>query len=71
MESIKIFFISIFTCQKMKDIRDRRQEEKEKKMILKYYDSRSKRRYRTFSKFQNQDSDTDSIQYPATEVYID
>lgn len=73
METIKIFFISIFTCSKMKDIRERRHDEKERKMVLNYYDNRGKRRYRTFTRFQNQnqDSDTDSIHYPATEVYID
>lgn len=68
METLKIFFISIFTCSKMSEIRDRR----ERQSILKYYqDTKPNNRYHTFTRFHNQRDSNNGIHYPNEEVFID
>ena len=63
METIKIFFISIFTCTRREDIRLSR----ERKLIMRYYQdgNRNSKKvgYNTFSKFHNQ-VDNNKIYYP-------
>lgn len=70
METVKIFFISLFTCTKMEDVRSSRER---KNLIKKFRPNKQIQfydRYHTYQKLDNY-SDTDSIHYPNDEVFID
>ena len=66
-ETIKIFFISIFTCRKMSDVRMSREQ---KRLIKSFKTQQNINWYHTYSSLDTQ-STTSSIFYPNNEVYID
>lgn len=70
MENIKVFFISLFTCSKMEDVRMRREKNK---LIKNYEPNKHIQFYNQYNQYQRLDneSDTSSIHYPNDEVYID
>tara|TARA_B100000123_G_scaffold272498_1_gene255478 strand:- start:1811 stop:2023 length:213 start_codon:yes stop_codon:yes gene_type:complete len=70
METVKIFFISLFTCTKMEDVRSYRER---KNLIRNFKPYKQIQFYDSFYSYKKLDnySDTDSIHYPNDEVFID